>query len=612
MHSAGVIEYVVIGVFMALMILTAIAFRRFSANVSDYFRAGCRSVWWLAGGSAFMGTFSAWTFTGAAGVAYVCGWSVLVIFMANVAGYAAHALFLAPRFRQLRALSVPEVIRLRFGTGTQQFYAWSSILNPVFSSLTLYGVSIFASTVFGFPIEMVIITIGVVVLLCSFLGGNWAVMANDFLQMIILIPMTALIAALCLWHAGGISAFFGEITSQGLDGQFKFFKDSGFTQDSIDFTIFWAVAIFVNTLVGHLSLGSASRYFAVKDGAEARKAAAFAGALQAFGVLVWFIPPITARLFFSSEVSAVPISNPAEASYAIAGMKLLPLGMVGMMAAAIFSATMSSMDHGLNGCSAVFINDIYPALCRLFGRKPWEGRKLFILAQVWTVLLGCAIILIALYMSSLKGCGIFSLMLNAGAVIGLPLGIPLIMGLIVRRSPSWAALTSVAAGGASSLLGFLAGSALLADIPLLCDPWKWHNRVAVTIACGALAYLATLPFWKRSPESYKRQVDEFFGRMATPVDFAKEVGEGNDARQLRVIGLFSILLGSLTELLLILPNPWGLNGRLGIVAVGGTGIAVGCLMVFVAWRRSRPEKRLETEEEARQNAVPITLLDEQV
>lgn len=597
MHGAGAIEYVVIGVFLALMVVTALSFRRFSQNVSDYFRAGCRSAWWLAGGSAFMGTFSAWTFTGAAGVAYACGWSVLVIFLANVAGYVVHAAFLAPRFRQLRALSVPEVIRLRFGAPTQQFYAWSALLNPVFAALTLYGVSIFAATVFKFPIELVIVVIGVVVLLCSFLGGNWAVMANDFLQIIILIPMTALIAVLCLMHAGGIGAFFGEISSQGLEGQFKLFKDSGFSDAAIDFTVFWAIAIFVNTLLGHLSLGSAGRYFAVKDGSDARKAAAFAGALQAFGVLIWFIPPITARLFFSGDVAAVGISNPAEASYAIAGMKLLPIGMVGMMAAAIFSATMSSMDHGLNGCAAICVNDIHPALWRLFGFKPWEGRKLFILAQVCSLLLGGAIIMLALYMSRLQGQGIFGLMLNAGAVIGLPLGIPLLMGLATKRSPSWAALVSAGVAGASSLTGLLAGSQFLSDVPLLAEPWKWHSRVAVTIACGVLAYLATLPFWSKAPESYRKQVDEFFKRMETPVDFEREVGHSNDARQLKFIGFFSLLIGLMTQLLQLIPNPdWGLGGRLGILLAGSAGIIVGGAMLLLAAKKERAIEKASSHE----------------
>lgn len=592
MNHAGLIEYAVIGIFMALMVVTALVFRRFSANVSDYFRAGCRGTWWLVGASTFMASFSAWTFTGAAGVAYSCGWSVLIIFVANVAGYLVHVAFLAPRFRQLRALSVPEVIRLRFGVPTQQLYAWSSVLNILYSCLHLYGVSIFTSAVFGFRIETVIVVIGVVVLFYSFLGGSWGVMANDFLQGLILMPMTILIALLCLQYAGGFGTILTEIKSQNLSEQFKLIKDSSFTTDSIDFTMFWAVAIFANTLLGYISLGSSGRYFGVKDGREARKAAAFAGSLQMLGVLIWFIPPITARLFFPGAVNQVNISNPAEAAYAIAGLKLLPLGMAGLMVVAIFSATMSSMDSGLNGCSAVFINDIYPALCRLFRRRPWEGRRLFLLAQTWTVMMGGTIVIITLYMARLKGTGIFKLMLDVGAVIGIPMSVPLVMGLIIRRSPSWAALVSIGCAAFSSLAGFAAGSSWLAGIPLLDSPWKWHTRVAVTFAFGITAYLATLPFWKTSSTAYLNQVEEFFRRMGTPVNFALEVGEANDSRQLRVIGNFCMVIGGMISLLLLLPNPWGLNGRLGIALVSGFGIGIGLLMNYLSRRHDAAARKV--------------------
>ena len=57
---------------------------------------------------------------------------------------------------------------------------------------------------------------------------------------------------------------------------------------------------------------------------------------------------------------ALDISKPAEASYAIASIRLLPAGLVGMIVVAILTATMSSMDTGLNTNVAIIIKDIYP------------------------------------------------------------------------------------------------------------------------------------------------------------------------------------------------------------------------------------------------------------
>jgi Na+/proline symporter len=90
------IEYVVILAYLLLMVFVGILFKSFSGNISDFFRGGCRATWWLVGMNAFMSSFSAWTFTGAAGVAFESGWSVLVIFLAHASGFLLNFLCCRP------------------------------------------------------------------------------------------------------------------------------------------------------------------------------------------------------------------------------------------------------------------------------------------------------------------------------------------------------------------------------------------------------------------------------------------------------------------------------------------------------------------------------------
>jgi len=99
-------EYVVIGAYLAMLFAIALVFRTFNKNTSDFFRGGGQSKWWLVGSSAFMASFSAWTFTGAAGVAYLYGWSVAVIFVANTVGFLVNFAYFAPRFRQMRCITI--------------------------------------------------------------------------------------------------------------------------------------------------------------------------------------------------------------------------------------------------------------------------------------------------------------------------------------------------------------------------------------------------------------------------------------------------------------------------------------------------------------------------
>lgn len=582
-------EYVVIACYLLMLIAVSLVFKNFNKNISDYFRNGCRGKWWLVGASAFMTSFSAWTFTGASGVAYEAGWSVLIIFMANALGYLLNALFLAPWFRQIRAISPPEVIRKRFGVETQQFYAYMSVITmTLYASLHLYGLSIFTSAVFGLDISRVIIVIGVVVLIYSYIGGSWAVMATDFLQCFILLPMTVLIALLCINYAGGLESFMGQIKAAGLSADFTVINTEEFKSRIVDFTLPWALAMMLKNVLTYNTLVSASRYFSVKDGREARKAAWMAFVMTVLGSFVWFIPPVTARLYFSELVNKIDISKPAEAAYAVASLELLPVGMTGLIVVAMFAATMSSMDSGLNRNAAILTNDILPAIFKLLKKKLPDGRMMLIIGQVLTVIPGVIIICLALYFASQKGQGIFKYMLDIGALLALPMTTPMLMGLLIRKAPWWSALVSVLVAFCGSLASLCSGSACLGDIGFMSEPWKWYTTIFVNFGLGVVAYLLTVPFWHTATEKFRAQVDEFFKNMYTPVDFAKEVGEDNDGSQQRVMGIFSVIVGlGICLIMTVTTDSWTLNGRLGVLFVGGSVVVIGLLLLYAAGRSNK-------------------------
>lgn len=586
------IDWIVIGSYLVLIMAMGAVFAKFSKNDSDYFRGGSKGTWWLVGASAFMSGFSAYTFTAASGVAFEAGWSVVVIYIANAVGFLLNFLFLAPWFRQIRATTSAEVIKERYGLKTQQFYAWIGIvMSLLMAGIWLNGLAIFTASIFGLDVKMVIVLVGIVVLFYSMSGGVWAVMGTDFLQSLILIPITILMAYLCLKALGGFDGMFTAIREQGLSQDFNIVNTPGRFLDS-RCTWLWAVAIIIKNVTAHNTLGSASKYFTVKDGREARMAAALAGILMVLGAIIWIIPPMASRLLFADAVMQVDIARKSEAAYAIAALNLLPRGMIGLMVVAMLAATMSSMDTGLNRNAAVFVRDILPNIYRLFGCKPVDTQTAMEFGKIYTGVFGMCIIGLALYFEKQEGKGVFSWMLGIGAMIGVPMSIPMLLGLFVKRAPAWSAIATVCITMVPSVMGvyakeiatFFYGDATQGaqavdhlSMMLTGNPWSFQTKLLLNLVVGVVAYLCTIPFAKTSPQAYHDKVDGFFKRMYTPVDLATEVGELNDGKQLLVMGRFSMVTGLLITLLCFAVDV-SKGEHWAVLFVAGTVAGVGFLL----------------------------------
>jgi len=555
------IEYLVIGMYFIFMIVTGLLFRRLNRNFSDYFRSGCRGTWWLVGASVFMSSFTAWSFTGAAGAAYESGISVAVIFLANTFGYFINYLITAKYFRQMRATTGPEIILERFDLGTQQFYVWVGLLpGLMMSSLTLWGTALFASAVFGYNLQFLIMLIGIVVVFYSVIGGSWGVMANDYLQALILVPMSILMAYLSLRYIGGIGNLIHEVHRQNLPGLLTFVK----TNQGSQFTPGWIAAMFCFVLIAYNSAGSATKYFACKDGNEARKAALLSCVLMLLGSCLWFIPPIVARLQYSGVIESakiIGISKAGEASYALLAVKLLPVGLSGMIVVTMFASTMSALAPGLNHNAAIFTQDFYQSIIHPKANQ----REIFIVGQISTAICGVLIIAFAVYFSKVKGEGLFEYMLKWGSLFGTPMAIPLFLMLFVKKTPPRSAVISILYSFIMSILAYF-------------YHWSYAITVFSIIGIGTLSFLITKWEWKNTSQEDKKRIEGFYTKMHTPVDFHKEIGKPNDPGQLKLVGYVSLTIGLFISALSFVPNPF--YGRLQILFVAGFIIGFASLMII--------------------------------
>ena len=572
-------EYIVIACYLVFLFSLGLVFRKFNSDASDYFKSGCRGVWWLVGVSVFVSGVSSRTFTANAGVAYDAGFSIWLVYLGGFVGGLFEIFYFAPRFRQIRATTFPEVIERRFHPPLQQIFAYFGLFGGlVGASLILWSLGVFCSAVFGMKLETMVVGLGLVVMFYSLTGGRWAVMATDFLQALIMVPMAILLTWLCYNQVGGWDGFIAKAQTMELMEQFSFIKTGPgdfWLMGNYGWT--WAFAMFITSAFGTISLGSAVRYFTVKDGHEARKASILSVGLAGIGIAFWLFPPMAARVLFPGTVEGTGLSNFAEASYAVVAMELLPNGLLGLMVVAMFAAAMSTMDTALNANAAIVTVDVLPTIRRKLGKNPISDQAGMRIGQFTTLFFGVCTILMALYFSSLQQFNIFGLMMETTALFHIPLTVPNIMGLLVKRAPLWAAYVGIVASFSTELAGRFAFEEALPA----------HVRIMLNFIAGVAGFLACMPFWKAETAAYKERVEKFFTRMNTPVDFEKEVGGNVDTAQLSILGKFSLALGGFMLLLLLIPN--SLGERMQVVFLAAFSIVVGAGMLFRRWQLNKKE-----------------------
>ena len=576
------LEYVVICVYLVFMVIIGFIFKKLNSNVDDYFRSGCKGSWWLVGASSYISSISAYSFTGAAGIAYTAGWSVLIIYLcAPITAFITY-FFFAARFRQLRITTPPEAYKERYNTTTQQLFAFIAMIYGVLGvGMCLYSLAIFVSAVFSINIIVIIVVLSFVVVSYSLVGGKWAVMATDFLQSLILLTVATLVTVLCFYKLGSLEHLFELIKINGLTNDYQIFNSAERFKGL--YTTHWAYASIMWHVMTFNSLLCASRYFSVKDGKEAKKSVLMLIVMGLIGAMVFFIPPITARLFYAADVQAVGISNPAEASYAIICMKLLPPGMIGLVIVAMFAAAMSSMDSGLNGGAANFIKNIYPVFEKWFSLRKRNAHEMLRLSQAFCLILAIIGTLVAIKYA-LSGKSQYGILLSIGALLGAPLAVPMFWGIIIKRNTSWSGMFSVLCGFAVAFTSYI--SAEYYDCP-----WSYPTKIYSIMISASVAFFAMIPFAKYNKKEYNERVKGFFKRMNTPVDFAKEIGKTNDDIQLNIIGSLAIAGGFLITLLAVMADSW--IGVIAPVSVGGTIAIIGTIMVLSAKyiKKTKSEKR---------------------
>ncbi len=421
MHTA---DWTVLIAYLVGTVLMGVLLGKLVKNSSDLFSAGGESPWWASGLSAFMTMFSANTFVVWGSIAFGLGLvAVTINLMYGVAALLA-GYFVASKWKGMGIETPAEYVSIRFGRGALHFYTWSMmVLRVIGTAAALYALGKILVALMplaeGNPLRdaetgnlslrYAILIFGSIVVLYTMIGGLWAVLMTDVLQFVILNLAVLFVIPLALGRVGGINGFLADAPQ----GFFDLVNEAeGYT---VFFLVGWAAIHFF--MIG-AEWAFVQRYLCVPTKRDARKSTYLFGVLYLVSPVLWLLPPMIYKVID-------PTADPEQA-YILSCKAVLPIGMVGLMLAAMFSATASMVSSQLNVFSGVLTNDIYKPLA-----KKTDSRTMMIVGRIFTILLGFLLIAIALEIE--KFGQIKDLIISITSLMVVPLLAPSLWGLFSRR-----------------------------------------------------------------------------------------------------------------------------------------------------------------------------------
>jgi solute:Na+ symporter, SSS family len=444
----GWMNWSVVGVYLAGMIGIGIWFmkREAAATTEAYFRGGQRVPAWVAGLSIFATMLSALTFMGIPARAYQTDVSWYIGQLPILLIVPLVAVFYLPFFRRLDLTSAYEYLEQRFCLSCRLFASLSFILLHLGRiAIVLYLPALALAAVSDIDVVTAILVIGVLCMIYTVIGGIEAVVWTDAIQALVLLAGAGLCLALAALRVDGGVAGMAEIAVRDA----KLFQslrwDDFSVADGTTSALVLFAAFFFNSLIPYTSSQDVvQRYVTTRDIAAARRSLRLTMWLSVFGSMLFFALGVAVYAYYKShpgQLDPAMAANDSILPFYI--MQQLPVGVSGLVIAAIFAAAQSTVSSSLNSTATAYIKDFDARLLR-----PGRDDKTYLrAAQAVVVVVGCAATAIAVWMAK---ANIESAFKTFNTLIGLtagPLGGLFALGIFSRRANGRGAL-------AGALLGF--------------------------------------------------------------------------------------------------------------------------------------------------------------
>ena len=358
------IDLVILVVYLAAVLFAGLHFSKKEMKGKEYFKGDGTVPWWVTSVSIFATLLSPISFLSLAGNSYAGTWIMWFAQLGMLIAIPFTIKYFLPIYSKLDIDTAYHYLEIRFKSkGLRVLGAIMFIIYQVGRmSIIMYLPCMVLSRLMGINVNILIIIMGVIAIIYSYTGGLKSVLWTDFIQgSVLLIGVSfGLIYLLCHIN-GGFGAVIHELSSSS-----KFLAadqpvfDANIFRDSIFLLIFGAG---LNTIGSYVSSQDiVQRFTTTTDTKQLNKMMIANGCLSIFIATVFYLIGTGLYVFYQVQGNPLPPAAQQDQIFASWIAFELPVGITGLLLAAIYAAAQSTLSTGLNSVASSWTMDIQARL----------------------------------------------------------------------------------------------------------------------------------------------------------------------------------------------------------------------------------------------------------
>jgi len=426
----GVINFITIGLYLAVLIGVGVFFSFRQKNTEDYFRGGQRIPWFVAGCSIFATMLSSLTFIAIPAKAFMADWTFIIINICIVVIAPFIVVFILPFFRKIDATSAYEYLEKRFNVVVRLFASVSFILYQIGRmAIVMFLTALPLAAITPLSVIQCILIMAVMSIIYSTMGGIEAVVWTDTIQTFVLMGGALLsLVIIIISLQGGLSEFF---TIAAANQKFNV-VNWNWGSTSFMTAAIWVVVLggIGQNLVPYVSdMGVVQRYMSVPDERRAAKAIWTNAIVSIPATLIFFSLGTALFVFYKTHPAKLDPTFQNDAIFPLFMARELPIGIAGLVVAGVFAAAQSTLSTSMNSTSTAFVTDFVRRFNLIASERAYLN-----LARIMTVVFGSlgtafAVLCASADIKSLWEAAMAILGLLGGAMCGL-----FILGIFTKRA----------------------------------------------------------------------------------------------------------------------------------------------------------------------------------